>query len=188
ERVIPAVRESDSQAGGPGFDSRGGGVGGGGRGGGVVAGGRTLGQFPYATRLCLPSSWSLNPLQQLQRLLLLLLLLLYALISLSLSLSGLKLGKGVTPGQGVGVELIVTLQLVLCVFATTDKRRSDLSGSGPLAIGISVVIGHLLAIGFTGCGMNPARSFGPAVVTGLFQNHWVSHVPFKTLLFDQLRL
>eukprot|EP00062_Callorhinchus_milii_P027860 gi/632991675/ref/XP_007884736.1/ PREDICTED: aquaporin-1-like [Callorhinchus milii] len=83
------------------------------------------------------------------------------------------LGKGVTPGQGVGVELIVTLQLVLCVFATTDKRRSDLSGSGPLAIGISVVIGHLLAIGFTGCGMNPARSFGPAVVTGLFQNHWV---------------
>ncbi|XP_059827712.1 aquaporin FA-CHIP-like [Hypanus sabinus] len=83
------------------------------------------------------------------------------------------LSDGVTPGQGLGVELIITFQLVLCVFATTDKRRSDLSGSGPLAIGLSVAIGHLMAIGFTGCGMNPARSFGPAAVTGDFRNHWL---------------
>ncbi|XP_078087174.1 aquaporin-1a.1 [Mustelus asterias] len=83
------------------------------------------------------------------------------------------LGEGVTPGQGLGVEIIITFQLVLCVFATTDKRRSDLSGSGPLAIGLSVVIGHLMAIGFTGCGMNPARSFGPAAVTGNFKDHWL---------------
>ncbi|XP_062900639.1 aquaporin FA-CHIP-like [Mobula hypostoma] len=83
------------------------------------------------------------------------------------------LSDGVTPGQGLGVELIITFQLVLCVFATTDKRRTDLSGSGPLAIGLSVTIGHLMAIGFTGCGMNPARSFGPAAITGDFRNHWV---------------
>ncbi|XP_041040070.1 aquaporin-1-like [Carcharodon carcharias] len=83
------------------------------------------------------------------------------------------LGDGVTPVQGLGVEIIITFQLVLCVFATTDKRRTDLSGSGPLAIGLSVAIGHLMAIGFTGCGMNPARSFGPAVVTGDFKDHWL---------------
>ncbi|XP_038654488.1 aquaporin-1-like [Scyliorhinus canicula] len=83
------------------------------------------------------------------------------------------LGEGVTPGQGLGVEIIITFQLVLCVFATTDKRRTDLSGSGPLAIGLSVVIGHLMAIGYTGCGMNPARSFGPAAVTGNFKDHWL---------------
>uniref|UniRef100_UPI00398F8563 aquaporin-1-like isoform X2 n=1 Tax=Pristiophorus japonicus TaxID=55135 RepID=UPI00398F8563 len=83
------------------------------------------------------------------------------------------LAEGVTPGQGLGVEIIITFQLVLCVFATTDKRRTDLSGSGPLAIGLSVVIGHLMAIGFTGCGMNPARSFGPAVITGNFKDHWL---------------
>ncbi|XP_078392629.1 aquaporin-1-like [Cetorhinus maximus] len=83
------------------------------------------------------------------------------------------LGDGVTPVQGLGVEIIITFQLVLCVFATTDKRRTDLSGSGPLAIGLSVAIGHLMAIGFTGCGMNPARSFGPAVITGDFKDHWL---------------
>ncbi|XP_043546996.1 aquaporin-1-like [Chiloscyllium plagiosum] len=84
-----------------------------------------------------------------------------------------QLAEGVTPAQGLGVEIIITFQLVLCVFATTDKRRKDLSGSGPLAIGLSVAIGHLMAIGFTGCGMNPARSFGPAVITGNFKDHWV---------------
>ncbi|XP_059496296.1 aquaporin FA-CHIP-like [Stegostoma tigrinum] len=83
------------------------------------------------------------------------------------------LAEGVTPAQGLGVEIIITFQLVLCVFATTDKRRKDLSGSGPLAIGLSVAIGHLMAIGFTGCGMNPARSFGPAVITGNFRDHWL---------------
>ncbi|XP_067871756.1 aquaporin-1-like [Heterodontus francisci] len=83
------------------------------------------------------------------------------------------LGDGVTPVQGLGVEIIITFQLVLCVFATTDKHRTDLSGSGPLAIGLSVAIGHLMAIGFTGCGMNPARSFGPAVITGNFKDHWL---------------
>ncbi|XP_078282444.1 aquaporin-1-like [Rhinoraja longicauda] len=83
------------------------------------------------------------------------------------------LAEGVTPGQGLGIEIIVTFQLALCVFATTDKQRSDLTGSGPLAIGLSVVMGHLMAISYTGCGINPARSFGPAAVTGNFTNHWL---------------
>ncbi|XP_048111480.1 aquaporin-1-like [Alosa pseudoharengus] len=81
--------------------------------------------------------------------------------------------SGVTPSQGIGIELLATFQLVLCVIATTDKRRRDVTGSAPLAIGLSVALGHLTAISFTGCGINPARSFGPAVVTSNFANHWV---------------
>ncbi|ETE56091.1 Aquaporin-1, partial [Ophiophagus hannah] len=49
----------------------------------------------------------------------------------------LQLAPGVNAGQGLGIEIIATLQLVLCVLATTDKRRTDLSGSAPLAIGLS---------------------------------------------------
>uniref|UniRef100_A0A6I8PFW3 Aquaporin 6 n=2 Tax=Ornithorhynchus anatinus TaxID=9258 RepID=A0A6I8PFW3_ORNAN len=40
-------------------------------------------------------------------------------------------------------------------------------------IGISVALGHLIGIYFTGCSMNPARSFGPAVIVGKFAVHWI---------------
>ncbi|CAJ0927093.1 unnamed protein product [Ranitomeya imitator] len=83
------------------------------------------------------------------------------------------LNDGVTAGQGLGVEIMVTFQLVLCVVAVTDRRRRDISGSVPLAIGLSVALGHLIAIDYTGCGMNPARSFGSAVIAKNFQYHWI---------------
>ncbi|XP_062979273.1 aquaporin-1 [Elgaria multicarinata webbii] len=84
-----------------------------------------------------------------------------------------ELADGINPGQGLGIEIIATLQLVLCVLATTDRRRNDVSGSGPLAIGLSVALGHLLAIDYTGCGINPARSFGSALIYNNFTNHWI---------------
>ncbi|XP_053412251.1 aquaporin-6 [Nycticebus coucang] len=79
--------------------------------------------------------------------------------------------NSVSIGQAVAVELVLTLQLVLCVFASTDSRQT--SGSPATMIGISVALGHLIGIYFTGCSMNPARSFGPAVIIGKFTVHWV---------------
>ncbi|XP_053561000.1 aquaporin-5-like [Bombina bombina] len=83
------------------------------------------------------------------------------------------LSNDTTPGKGVAVELFLTMQLVLCIFGTTDSRRTDNVGSPSLSIGLSVTLGHLLGIYFTGCSMNPARSFGPALITGQFTYHWV---------------
>lgn len=57
----------------------------------------------------------------------------------------LQLNK-VTPAQGFAIEFFATLQLVLCVIAVTDKRRNDIQGSAPLAIGLSVGLGHLAAV------------------------------------------
>ncbi|NXK68802.1 AQP2 protein, partial [Sylvietta virens] len=73
-----------------------------------------------------------------------------------------KLHNETTTGQAVTVELFLTFQLVLCIFASTDERREDNLGSPALSIGLSVAVGHLLGIRYTGCSMNPARSFAPA--------------------------
>lgn len=80
-----------------------------------------------------------------------------ALLTEPLCPSPPQLAPGVNSGQGLGIEIIGTLQLVLCVLATTDRRRRDLGGSGPLAIGFSVALGHLLAVSG---GIFPSRSAG----------------------------
>lgn len=85
-----------------------------------------------------------------------------------------SLNNNTTPGQAVVVEMILTFQLALCIFSSTDSRRTSPVGSPALSIGLSVTLGHLVGIYFTGCSMNPARSFGPAVVMNRFSpSHWV---------------
>ena len=59
----------------------------------------------------------------------------------------LQLSNNSTAGQAVTVELFLTLQLVLCIFASTDERRGDNLGTPALSIGFSVVLGHLLGVG-----------------------------------------
>lgn len=79
----------------------------------------------------------------------------------------------VTEAQGFGVEVMITFVLVFTVLASIDEKRTDLNGSAPLTIGLAVAVGHLVAIAYTGCSMNPARSFGPAVIQNAWDAHWV---------------
>lgn len=79
---------------------------------------------------------------------------------------------GASVGQVFGIELLITFVFVFTVLATCDGQRKEVQGSGPLAIGLTIAMCHLWAVPYSGSGMNPARVFGPAVVSGSWNNHW----------------
>lgn len=61
-------------------------------------------------------------------------------------------------------ETVLTFLFLFVIFATTSKwGNSNMAG---LAIGLSLVLIHLVAIPITGTSVNPARSFGPAIFAG----------------------
>ncbi|OIV92779.1 hypothetical protein TanjilG_00913 [Lupinus angustifolius] len=81
---------------------------------------------------------------------------------------------GVNALGGVVFEIIITFGLVYTVYATAvDPKKGSLGTIAPIAIGF-VVGANILAAGpFSGGSMNPARSFGPAVVSGNFAENWI---------------
>ena len=82
------------------------------------------------------------------------------------------LGADVSVGMGLVMEIILTFVLVFVIFGTAV----DPGGAGPLApmaIGLAVLVGHLVAVPITGASMYPARSLGPALVAGEWANHWI---------------
>jgi len=93
--------------------------------------------------------------------------------SLHHSLGQTTVNPQLNPVQGFGVEFLITFVLVFVIFAVTDDNRSDITGSVPLIIGLTVSTCHLFAIPYTGSSMNSARAIGPAVISGTWENHWV---------------
>ncbi|KYK57177.1 aquaporin-2 [Drechmeria coniospora] len=89
------------------------------------------------------------------------------------------LSNGTSVVRGLFIEMFLTSQLVLTVyFLAVEKHRATFLA--PIGIGIAVFIAHLCGTNFTGTGINPARSFGPCVVTGDFTTYqWIYWVgPF----------
>lgn len=82
------------------------------------------------------------------------------------------LGSGVTAGGGLVAEIVLTFTLVFVVFATAMDPKG-LGHLAPAAIGLTVLVDHLFGVPVTGASMNPARSFGPALVAGAWDNHWI---------------
>jgi aquaporin TIP len=82
------------------------------------------------------------------------------------------LGPGVSVSMGLLMEIILTFALVFVIFATAVDP-GGMANLAPLAIGLTVLVDHLIAVPITGASMNPARSFGPALVAGEWSQHWI---------------
>lgn len=75
-------------------------------------------------------------------------------------------------GAGLLVEVVLTFVLVFVVFATAMDPRG-MGNLAPMAIGLAVLVDHFVGVPLTGASMNPARSFGPALVADAWDDHWV---------------
>lgn len=85
-----------------------------------------------------------------------------------------SVAKGMNSGEGVVMEIVITFALVYTVYATAaDPKKGSLGTIAPIAIGFIVGANILAAGPFSGGSMNPARSFGPAVVSGDFSGNWI---------------
>lgn len=72
-------------------------------------------------------------------------------------------GVGGNAVAGLLVEIVLTFFFVLTILGVTSKKAGHGSFGG-LIIGLTLVLVHILGIGLTGTSVNPARSFGPALV------------------------
>ncbi|XP_056635561.1 uncharacterized protein LOC130444459 [Diorhabda sublineata] len=98
------------------------------------------------------------------------------------NITGIKIGSGVcspglhpniTTGQGLFVEFLLSLILVLFCCGIWDRRNKDKHDSVPIKFGLAVAVLAMAGGPYTGANMNPARSFAPALLNGDWNNHWI---------------
>ena len=71
---------------------------------------------------------------------------------------------GYTLAAALTAEIVLTFFFLIVIMGATDKRAP--AGMGPLAIGLSLTLIHLISIPITNTSVNPARSTGQALFVG----------------------
>lgn len=82
------------------------------------------------------------------------------------------LGADISVGAGLLTEMVLTFILVFVIFATAVDPRGP-GNLAPFAIGMAVMVDIFVGLPLTGASMNPARTFGPALVAGELANNWL---------------
>ena len=83
------------------------------------------------------------------------------------------LGQGVSHWQGLVIEIVLTFFLVWVVFATAADPGGSFKSIAGLAIGLTITMDVLMGGPMTGAAMNPARAFGPELLSGHWSDAWV---------------
>ncbi len=78
----------------------------------------------------------------------------------------------ITTGIVLVMEIVMTFLLMTAIFGTAVDERGKAVKIGGFGIGLTVTFDILAGGPITGASMNPARSFGPALVYGDFDWHW----------------
>ncbi|KAL1894063.1 Aquaporin-1 [Ceratocystis pirilliformis] len=82
------------------------------------------------------------------------------------------LGAGTSITRGLFLEMFLTSQLVIVVyFLAVEKHKATFLA--PIGVGMSVFMAHMVGVYLTGCSINPARAFGPAVIDKFPGYHWI---------------
>ena len=108
----------------------------------------------------------------------------------SSGLGATVLSSGVSPTQGLVVEAVLTFLLVNTIYNTAVSGKAG--NLAPAAIGLTLAFCILMGGPLTGGSVNPARTLGPAIVTGNYADLWVYLVGpvigglAATLLYDRL--
>lgn len=86
-----------------------------------------------------------------------------------------SVSPGFSSGNAVLAEAVMTFVLCYVVHLTAIDKNSPPSTNGlaPIAIGFAVFLGHTVLIPLDGCSINPARSFGPALVANKWDDYWI---------------
>jgi aquaporin related protein len=75
--------------------------------------------------------------------------------------------------QVVFIEGILTAELVFNIFILA-KEKHKATFIAPVGIGLALFIAEMIGVYYPGGSPNSARSFGPCVVTGIFdKEHWI---------------
>ncbi|PRQ59043.1 aquaporin TIP1-3 [Rosa rugosa] len=91
-----------------------------------------------------------------------------------LETAAFSLSSGVSIWNALVFEIVMTFGLVYTVYATAvDPKKGNVGIVAPIAIGLIVGANILAGGAFDGASMNPAVSFGPAVVSWSWNHHWV---------------
>ena len=86
------------------------------------------------------------------------------------------LGSGITVWQGVVIELVLTFFLVWVIFATAADPGGTFKAIAGLGIGLTITIDVLMGGPLTGAAMNPARAFGPELLSRDWTDAWIWYV------------